>query len=244
MGEKNGKEKKPESSILRSLNSLYMRLPVLPYLDRPTSALLIIGMLGYFGFVASIFLSSPVQLEQQYSEGPLYKNAQLQLLPGEAYSYLVTGPGSRQQVTYSILRSPSCAGVLVNEDMSQNSICLSQSGALLSQEPGAVQSNSSYGNQSILLFSPWMLAVSDSFGWRFENTVSAAGTKISFPVFLKSNGKKLLAGREAYEISVGPMDSAPSLFYIDSEKRVLLSAESENVSVKLVSAPFELDWPK
>lgn len=238
MGKKKpGEEKKPGAGIL---NSLYMGIPALPFLERQGTALLLFCALAYLLFVAYVFLSSPLTMSQDFYEQPLQKNSALQLLSGETYAYQISSPDGRQTVAYSTSRASSCAGLLVSEEASGASLCLSQSGNLAQE--GTEAFNSSFGNQSILLFAPWMLAVSDDFKWGFESRITAGSTAISFPVSLFSKGKKTVAGREAYEISVGSSGSPPSLFYIDAQKRVLLSAESANVSVKLISAPFPLEW--
>lgn len=230
----------PSSGVLRQLDSLYNKIPILPFLDRPTSALLIACMLGYAIFVAYIFLSTPTQMTQSISEQPLAKNTQLQLLPGERYVYLAIGPGGTQSLTYTVSRQSSCAGVEVGEEDVPDLLCLSQSGNSL--DPGDAGLNSSYGNSSILLFSPWMLAVSDTFSWGFTTTVSAAGTQIYLPVTLVSQGRTTMGGREAYIISVNPGNPDQSTLYIDSQKRVLLQISSANASARLELAPFPLDW--
>ena len=231
-------EPKPQDA-LAILQSLYGKFPVFPYLDRATSALLIFCVAAYFIFIAFVFFASPVQIAQQVHEDPIYKNTQLQLVPGERYAYQLSSPDGQNLVSYTIGKSASCQGTVVVEDSSGTTLCLSKSGNLM--QPGFESLNSSFLNQSILLFSPWMLAASDTFSWKFDNTVSAAGTQVSFPVALRSQGRKTVAGREAFEIGVTSMGEA-STFYIDAEKRVLLSIDAANVSVKLVSAPFALNW--
>ena len=222
------------------LHSLYMKIPPLPMLERQGTALLLFCALLYFIFVAYVFLTSPLTIGQDFYEQPIQKNSALLLLPGETYRYDISSPAGRDSVTYKTGRSPSCTGLLVSEEPSGAGACLSQSGNLA--QPGAEAFNSSYGNQSMLLFAPWMLAVSDDFRWGFESRITAGSTTVAFPVSLTSKGRKTVAGRDAYEISVSSSGSTPSLFYIDAEKRVLLSAEAENVSVRLVAAPFALNW--
>lgn len=253
MAKKSAEQKNPDSGIL---NSLYMKIqrtasavsrlalldkiPALPLLDRQGTALLLFCALLYFIFVAYVFFTSPLTISQDFYEQPLEKNSALQLVAEETYRYEISSPDGGETVTYSTSRSSSCTGLLVSEEPYGNSVCLTQSGNLA--QAGAEAFNSSYGNQSILLFAPWMLAVSDGFKWGFESRITAGSTAISFPVALASKGRKTIAGREAYEISVSSSGSLPSLFYIDAQKRVLISADSENVTVRLVSAPFPLNW--
>lgn len=194
----------------------------------------------YVFFVGFIMLSTPLDMQGLVTEGPIYKNAALQLLPGETYRYQFSTPDGTEPLTYRVLESGSCRGTLVREDETRMLLCLSKSGNLL--EEGFPEMNSSFGNKSIALFSPWMLAVSDRFSWEFQTTVSAAGAKVQLPVYLKSLGRKTVAGREAYEISAFSSVGGRSTFYIDAEKRVLLSIDAGNVSARLVSAPFSLNW--
>ena len=228
------------SGIVSLLNSIYRKIPIFPYLDRPTSALLYIAVILYATFVASIFLSSPVQLQPNIVEDSLAKNTHLQILPGEKYVYLGESPGTTDTLTYQIYRNSSCSGAFVYEKETKTELCLSQAGNI--EDESFPMLNSSYGNKSILLFAPWMLAVTDSFSWGFKNEMAAGGTTVSIPVTLTSHGRKAIAGREAFEIVVAPYVGSPSTLYIDSQKRVLIEAVSENVSVKLISAPFPLNW--
>jgi hypothetical protein len=231
----------PQISAAASfLSSIYQKIPIAPYLDRPTSALLYISFILYAAFVASIFLSSPVQMSPQILEDSLAKNTHLQLLPGEKYIYSGESQGSADVLTYQVYRNSSCSGAFVYEKETKTALCLSQAGNI--EDPSVPALNSSYGNQSIIMFAPWMLAVTDTFAWSFKTQMSAGGATVSLPVTLTSHGRKIIAGREAFEISVAPYIGKPSTLYIDSQKRVLIEAVSENVSIKLISAPFELNW--
>ncbi|MCX6771122.1 MAG: hypothetical protein NTX79_03635 [Candidatus Micrarchaeota archaeon] len=227
-----------------ALSSAYHRVPELPYLDRATSLIMIVCVLGYFGLVAYIFCSTPaVEIEARMLEGSLIKNSALALTQGEEYLYVLESPESAQQVAYSVSLSPSCAGVLVSEQSQQASqiLCILKNGMLSGADGGVANAN--YGNQSILLFSPWMLAASENSSWSVDTVYSAHGVEMNITTHFASKGKTALAGREAYEIEVGDTSGAPpALFFIDAEKRVLLYADLGNVTVKMVSAPFALDW--
>lgn len=224
---------------------IYGSLPKLPFLDKDTSAILIIALLLYTIFIAgAFFTSSSEPLHAIITEGQLSKNAPLALLSGERYSYDISAAGKTERLQYDVLKSPSCKGMQVSESTNegqQNSVCITRSGNL---EGDQFQLNFSLGNQSILLFSPWMLAASDNFIWQVQTTISTGTADINMPIIFKSLGKKQLAGRQAYEISVQSELSPPLKYYVDSEKRVLLLADFGNASAKLVSAPFALNWSK
>ena len=227
------------------LESLYHRLPKLPFIDKDTSAILIISLLLYALFVAAAYFSGPQEeLHAIIMEGPLAKNSQLALLPGENYVYEISAGGSQARLSYEVRSSSECPGTLVvesSEEGLQNSACINRQGNL---EGDPFQLNSSLGNKSLLLFSPWMLAVSEDFSWQVQNTISTGSANIDMPLNFRSFGAKEVAGRRAYEISVRS-DFTPQLKYlVDSEKRILILAEFTNASARLVQAPFPLNWTK
>jgi len=235
--EKNEKKR----GIGAALSSAYQKVPEFPYLDRATTLILVVCVLGYLGFTAYVFLSMPpVQIEAKLSEGALDKNMQLAILPGENYAYSINSPDGAQGIAYAARSSPSCAGVLVAEKSGNagQEVCILKNGLL-----SGGSANTNYGNQSILLFSPWMLAASENFSWRVDAVYSSNGIEMSIPTYFMSKGKAQLAGREAYEIDVGDSPANSSArFFIDSQKRVLLYADLGNVTVRMASAPFALNW--
>ena len=230
--------------IVSALTSAYHRVPEFPYLDRATTLVMVVCVLGYLGFTAYIFFSmSPVEIEAKILEGSIAKNSALALSPGEKYTYSLEGPEGMRQASYAVSASPSCTGVVVSESLGQQSqsICILKNGMPSNQPEGA--GNSNLGNSSILLFSPWMLAASENFSWDVDNVYSAHGVAMTITTHFASKGRQALAGREAYDIEIGDSSGAPPAhFFIDSEKRVLLYADLGNVTVKLSSAPFALDW--
>jgi hypothetical protein len=241
---KSGRKPDAASSAGSALSSAYSKVPQLPYLDRASSLLLIVCIAGYLGFTAYVFFTEPpVEIEARLLEGSLYKNSQLAILPGENYAYSVSMPGGAEQIAYSVRSPMACPGVAVLELSWQGSqeLCLLKNGMLYG-ESGEVNAN--YGNRSILLFSPWMLAASENFSWKVETIYSAKGMEMAVPTYFASKGKKRVAGREAYEIDVSDGDGGgmASRFFIDAEKRVLLLADMGNLTVRMESAPFGLDW--
>lgn len=232
--------------MLSAFNSIYQKTPVIPFLDRQASAIFFICMAVFIFLVVYVFLTTPPLIPQfSFSEAPLSKNAVLALLPGESYSYEVKDGQNSEIVRYGVSQSSDCAGKVVSETsgVGSNSFCISQLGNLISNGT-ILQTNAGLGGISILLFSPWMLAVSDDFSWNVETRVNAGGMDVSIPTSFRSQGKKTIAGREAYEILVQNElagKSMSSTFFVDSEKRVLLSAVFGNVTVTLINAPFSLN---
>lgn len=238
---------KPRGAMGR-LNSLYQRIPVLPFFDRPSSALLLLCIAAFALFTVFVFLTTPpFSLQGEVRGAPLSKNTNLQLLPGERYSYEISSPNGKQLLYYSVSSSPACNGTLVTESDGQASrgLCLASNGNPANESIS--QENYSSSNGSMLLFSPWMLAVSENFSWQVDTVFSAGTAQVTFPTYFSSQGKKTVAGRDAFAIGIWggiPIgnESTVSTFYVDSQKRVLLLANLSNVSIKLVQAPFELDW--
>ena len=231
--------------LARALSSAYQRLPEFPYLDRATTLILIVCIVGYLGAVAYIYFSTPpVEIQAKLSEQSLLKNSVLGIAAGEEYAYDISNPEENVRVQYAVREASSCKGVLVIEQSGQaiSELCILKNGMLANVAEGE-QANSNFGNQSILLFSPWMLAASENFSWQVDTVYYANGIEMSVPTYFMSKGKQQMAGREAYEIDVGDQSgSAPTRFFVDAEKRVLLYADMGNITVKISSAPFALNW--
>ena len=232
-----------KNKVAAALASAYQKVPEFPYLDRATTLILILCVAGYIGFTAYVYFSMPpLQIEARLSEGALDKNAQLAILPGENYAYMLEAPEGSEQIAYAARSTQGCAGVAVAEASKQGSqlVCILKNGMLSGNSEGG---NLNYGNRSILLFSPWMLAASENFSWRVDAIYSSSGLEASIPIYFVSKGRQQMGGREAYEIDIGDTPAnAISRFFIDSEKRVLLYADMGNVTARLTTAPFELDW--
>ena len=251
----------PAQTVPSFLNAVYRRTPALPFFDKPSSALLLFCIAAFVIFTAFVFFTSPpLEPQAHMEEAPLAKNAALSLLAGEQYAYSLSMGNQSAAVYYSVSKSPSCAGTLLTErdgnpiraessngslfapqkEDATRELCLSQTGNLI----GGEKSDFLFGNGSTVLFSPWMLAASENFSWKVEQVFTAGTMEISFPTYFTSKGLKKIAGRDAFAIGITsdePGASATTM-YIDSEKRVLLSAEISNVTIRLVQAPFALDW--
>ncbi len=210
----------------------------MPFLDRQTSAILYACTAAYLLFVFYLALTP---LNDKYtlaiSESPLHKNAELALLPGEKYTYAAGQGGEGEQLSYKVQKTPGCGGITLLE--ADSAYCLSESGNL---ENDPEQYNFTLGNSTGILFLPWMLAVSDDFSWKVSSEYSNGYFNLRAQTNFSSQGKTRAFGRDAYKIvSVSNMAPEPVYYYIDAGKRVLLLATSGNVSIRLASAPFELD---
>lgn len=239
-----GQQPSPQEKggVLQKIGAAYNRLPILPFLDRATSAILYASVLFYMIFTAFVFLAAPSpQPQLSLVETALAKNAQLMLLPGESYVYDVQSEQGNLKIYYDVSASSSCQGEVVAESSQagRSERCILPGGNLAAE--GYASINSGLGNQSILLFSPWMLAVSENFSWQVKTVISAGSVQVELPLEFKSAGKKTVAGREAFEILMQAKGDLPTKIYVDSEKRVALLFEMGNTTAKLVQAPFALD---
>ncbi|VVC00479.1 Uncharacterised protein [uncultured archaeon] len=223
--------------ISSKLDSVYQKMPALPFLGRETAALVLVSLLLSAAFVGYVYFSSP-SLEPSTSlvEPSIAANHALSIMPGEHYAYRINALGNSTMIYYSVSSLQSCP-LLISQDSDGGEACLTGSGRLAG-------SNSSFslGNSSILLFSPWMLALNGSQSWTVESRVKAAGIEVSIPTYIRETGETSVAGRQAYGVEAGSSDGASSRLYVDLDKRVLLSFEQENVTAYLVSAPFALNW--
>ncbi len=250
MKEETRKEKKetPSQAAIGMLGAIYNRLPLIPFLDRQTSAIAYACIAAYLAILLFSFLSTPpATVQMQLRELPLQKNSGLRLLAGESYAYELSSPGipgASQRVVYDVASYAGCRGLAVAEKSQAGaySVCLLPSGNA-QNDPEVL--NSSTGNLTLLLFAPWMLAASENFTWGTQTTLSSYGVDMGFTTSFLSTGEKAVAGRKAFQIRVASeFSSQPgsATYYIDEDKRVLLLAEAGNLSIKLVSAPFALNW--
>ena len=221
-----------------AFSGFYGRIPVFPFLDRDTSAILYACMLAFLLFVVYV-MAAPAGGEPSFtiSESPLYKNANLSLSAGENYSYVMEDEGQLQMLPYSVGRLWGCKGVVLY-DGNDSQECLTQGG----NPAGGAQYNSTLGNSTGIMFLPWMLAVSDNFSWSVSGDDWNGYIHMRTSMNYTSLGKSSALGREAYRVRVtSDMYPEPTDYYIDSEKRILLYVTSGNTSAWLEEAPFAID---
>lgn len=220
-------------------SKIYGLLPLVPFLSRSTSAILYASMLSYLLFMLFLASTQP-KIEPSFliSESPMKKNAGLGLVNGESYVYALENSGQFQLVQYDVQKALYCEGVVLRESQDV-APCVLGNGNLASD---AAQYNSSFGNESVLVFLPWMLAVSDDFKWQVLGDYRNSYFTMRVATNYSSLGKSSALGRDAYKIRVASdLYAEPAVYYIDSQKRVLLYLKTLNASARLVSAPFALD---
>jgi hypothetical protein len=212
-------------------------------LDRITSAILILCIFGYLFFTAAVmFMLPPVVPTLSTTQGQLAPTAQLAIAPGEQYVYSAVDTSGSTNLTYTISNSPSCSGPAISETTLNSTFeqCASDIGSGAQESIGTA-------NNSILLYSPWMLSLKDNFDWVVNYTYSSDYGNYSIPVEFTSGGIVKVAGRDAYQVNVtvGTLGEQPTqiaTLFVDAQKRVLLAEEAGGTSIRLVSAPFALNW--
>ncbi|MEM4554262.1 MAG: hypothetical protein QXT25_00225 [Candidatus Anstonellaceae archaeon] len=222
--------------LVEKVRSAYGRIPSLPFLDKQTSVVFYLSVLLFLLFILFIFLTSP-PLKFDFVQEPLLPNANLSLYPGEQYVYEISDGMQKTTIAYHVSKQSSCQGVVVQEvsQQSSSSFCILPNGTF-------VDSQESLNDGGIFFFSPWMLAASESFSWKTALVISSGSIRTEVPVKFNAVMANSTAGRRAFIIKIEIEENPPILYHIDVEKRITLLIFSENFSVRLVQAPFELKW--
>ncbi|MEM4348562.1 MAG: hypothetical protein QXN37_03265 [Candidatus Anstonellaceae archaeon] len=222
--------------ILQKMRNAYDRIPSIPFLDKQTSVVIYLSSLVFFIFLFYVFFTLPPP-QVVFVQDPILPNTALRLQAGEKYVYEISDGVQKNTFTYQVLKHYSCPGVVVQELTQQqtSSLCILSNGSFSDSEGIS-------GEGGILLFSPWMLAVSENFSWESTFLISSLNIKIEVPIkysFVMTNST---AGRPSFIIKSKIDDDPPIFYHIDAEKRVPLFISSQNVTIRLVGAPFELNW--
>lgn len=201
--------------------------------------LYIIGF-GYFYFLGEKPSFSIVEKEER-----LEKNTELQIAPGESYTYEYGyNDTSVFQAEYDVKSADGCTIIATTSysNITVEPVCIDEWG----NDKGG--KNLTYENSTIYLFSPWMLAVTDGWKWNVSITMAAEGlgfeSTSKFMFETVSEEKKF--GRDSYKVTVTMSSDENATeeqmtWWIDKEKRVLLMEKMGDDEVKLVKAPFALE---
>lgn len=163
-----------------------------------------------------------------YKEAPLQKNAQLNLSPGSAFRYTLVMNQSWANATYLIGQTDNCTLIRMMESVNFSGVCLDSDGL---EEGG---SNATLMNPAIVMFQPWMLALSD--GWTWNNTMY-----LSFNGDLKEvqqNQYRVVrmenySGIMAYVVELTTDDGPPEYMWVDAQRRILLKMTGEDYQILL-----------
>ncbi|MBI5227748.1 hypothetical protein HY988_04130 [Candidatus Micrarchaeota archaeon] len=165
-----------------------------------------------------------------FNEAPLYKNTQLQIRPGETYVYSYVVQNKTVNATYEIFEGSGCTGIRLIENIDQPGICVGKDGL------DSTRSNISFKDQSIILYKPWMLALTD--GWKWNVTAYTAFND-SQVYFATTNFRVLrrdnYLGREVFVVEEKNTINSVQYEWVDVEKRILL---------RIIGEGFEIDLTK
>jgi hypothetical protein len=221
---------KKEGWLRRSLKNEHMQTFLLSFA-------IVIGMLIYFFLTAKA-----VPMQTAVIEEPLVQVANVSVLPGEGYIYVVRTQDGAEVVGYKASKKASCPGVFVeaySESAGAEGHCISTDGRAIG-EPAP--SNMSSTNSTFLLFAPWMLAAHDGWKWSIRTEVREGnfGT-VGSEEMVFSARSSTWGGRDALLVMASVQNQTIAMFFVDGETRVLLYMESGGMNATLVEAPF---YPK
>ncbi len=225
-------------------------------------------LLGFIVFFLSPSFFPRPSWSWSVAEGPLAKNAYLNISPGDTLTYSLGSGGGNQLIYIGAFSSPTCPGVLLVDlnakqsagaqvDPSYYSVCLGPDGTERSSNGTRIGSNLSFSNLSWPYFQAWMLALDDHFVWPVNATLTIMPfniTQVTSYRYWVSN-HSVYMGRDAYEVRVhtqtlSSASSVPQLsadvvsaelpvdLWVDGQSRFLLYGKFANSTLTLVDAPF------
>jgi len=168
------------------------------------------------------------------AEGPLHKNTEFQLRPGEQYVYGYLMNDTSVNVTYEILDGNGCVVIALMDADPPSTSCVDEWGM------DARGYNSMLENPQMLPFRPWMLALQE--GWKWNTSMYMGFGNDS--QFVSAMDYRVLRtdtwhGRKAFVVMENMTGSAPQYEWVDAEKRVLLSLQGDGYEVNLLEGlPF------
>lgn len=163
-------------------------------------------------------------------EEELNKNKGLTLLPGEKYSYLISGEQTGI-IEFKVKLGIDCMGIHIFDDYS--GVCIKSDGT------DEYQSNMTLAHPQVTFFKPWMLALEQDWDWKVEYFDKHSGKKILEYEF-KVVGEEEIYGRDSYVVELSGPGETVFIEWIDKEKRVLLKETGGLYEMEIVEAPFEL----
>jgi hypothetical protein len=190
-----------------------------------TAALILIVLIAVAALIYQPRLENP---RLAFKEELLEKNTQLQLQPGEVYTYTLIMNNTPVNITYLIMEGQGCMIIRVAQSVNFSGTCVDEWGM------DGSGYNSALSSPSVLMFRPWMLALKE--GWRWNNSM-----------YLEYNGKEEfisdthyrvirsedLNGRQSFLVEI-KSDTGPAEYqWIDAQKRVLLKSVGEDYEVLL-----------
>ena len=183
----------------------------------------------------SMFFQPSFSKKIEIWEGPLIKNSELMLVPGEVYVYTYSANNTKNNLTFIIRNGNGCTFIQVKESVNATGSCINKYG---NDRSG---NNVSLDPPYIIIFKPWMLAVSSDWQWNAKMLVNVGDNELILNnASFSANGDYPVFGRQSYAVQI-LTNSEKVTVWVDKEKRVLLREKGGDYEIDLVSAPFELN---
>jgi hypothetical protein len=164
------------------------------------------------------------------TEAPLAKNTEFQLQPGEEYTYAYLVNGTEVNATYEILSGSNCTIIAFMETDPPSTSCVDRWGM------DARGYNSMLENPDMMLFDPWMLALTPDWSWNttmymdFVND-SQYVASMDYQVIRMDTWH----GREAFVVMENVSGGEPQYEWVDAQERIMLMTSGDGYEIDLVS---------
>ncbi|MBU0532959.1 hypothetical protein KKB44_05700 [Candidatus Micrarchaeota archaeon] len=190
------------------------------------TVVILIGIMLFSGFTYQPQLDNATII---FKEEPLEKNTELQLHDGEQYVYSYVFNNTPINMTYQISKGNNCTIIRFVENLNRSDICLDKWGV---EKSG---SNVSFGDGSVLLFKPWMLALHEGWHWNTSMYMQVDNTEYymidaHYRVMRIDNYR----GRESFVVEIKTDDAPAEYQWVDKERRVLLKIINDGYMLEMV----------
>ena len=189
----------------------------------------------------SIDKSAFLKQQDVITEAKITKLVSLSIKPGEEYLYTFNLSGNSSfSMLYQIKKGVNCTAILLTGVINQTFVCVNPISG--NDKSGF---NSSLNSSYFYIFSPWMLAVNDSWKWNYSTSSVVGSNSINKEsVILETISQEQVLGRDTYKIKLtyNQLGSFRVIYeWIDIKKRILVKEESSDYIILLSNAPFPLE---
>jgi len=201
------------------------------------------------GAIFSLFFlnsAPPASWEYGFEATTLAKTSSFNLSVPMVFKYEIISNNDSRTMELRTKYLRNCSGLVIEDKLNDYSLCILKSG---------MHSNFStaMGDSSFIFYSPWMLSLNDSFSWSVNRTFTSYPVNITYrsPLFFNVVNKTKIFGRDAFEIKLYELADDSTYFtgatlanftyYVDTEYRILLKAQSNDVQIILTNASFTLN---
>ena len=193
------------------------------------------GIVAIIVLLLMIFTAAYMQMPKledakvEFKEDPLNKNKNFALLAGESYKYEYTIGNLSVNTTYKVTPGNGCTIISTKVENNMTYLCLNSQGNDING------SNATYGEPDLLIFKPWMLALSENWTWKVNISANMGDRstqllEVNYRVVRVEQYK----GRKTYVVILDNSDSSQiTAMWIDDEKRILLKMSGAGYNIEL-----------